>query len=69
MPHTYQVRDFVPKLATALGRDVDGQLWVGTRNGGLSKFDPVRGRFTPRPFATGDNAANFQVKVASTGFR
>lgn len=46
-------------LATALGRDVDGQLWVGTRNGGLSKFDPVRGRFTPRPFATGDNAANF----------
>jgi hypothetical protein len=24
MPHTYQVRDFVPRLATAVGRDVIG---------------------------------------------
>ena len=40
MPHTYQVRDFVPKLATAMGRTVisdcigykkDGEKLVFTR--------------------------------------
>src|SRR6478735_5218629 len=47
MPHTYQVRDFVPKLATAMGRTVisdaigykkEGQKLVFTRQMFQGKF-------------------------------
>ncbi len=33
MPHTYQVRDFVPKLATAMGRTVISDC-IGFKNEG-----------------------------------
>ncbi len=37
MPHTYQVRDFVPKLATAMGRTVISDC-VGYKKGGKLLF-------------------------------
>jgi len=67
MPHTYQVRDFVPKLATAMGRTVvsdsigyrkDGEKLLFTRQMFQGKFSADVG-FTSDPpwFVTFQNGA------------
>ena len=67
MPHTYQVRDFVPKLATALGRPVisdvigfkkDGERLLFTRQMFQGKFAAdVSFAGEPPYFATFQNGA------------
>ena len=41
MPHTYQVRDFVPKLATAMGRTAISDC-IGYKKEGASCCSPAR---------------------------
>jgi electron transfer flavoprotein alpha subunit len=56
MPHTYQVRDFVPKLATALGRTVISDC-IGFKKDGeklLFTRQMFQGKFTADVSFTGD---------------
>jgi electron transfer flavoprotein alpha subunit len=56
MPHTYQVRDFVPKLATAMGRAVISDC-VGFRKDGDKLFftrQMFQGKFAADVSFTGD---------------
>ena len=32
---------------TAIAEDPNGNLWIGTRQGGLNRYDPLTGNFTP----------------------
>jgi electron transfer flavoprotein alpha subunit len=56
MPHTYQVRDFVPKLATAMGRTVISDS-IGYRKDGeklLFTRQMFQGKFSADVLFTGD---------------
>jgi len=56
MPHTYQVRDFIPKLATAMGRTVISDC-VSFRKGGeklLFTRQMFQGKFSADVSFTGD---------------
>jgi electron transfer flavoprotein alpha subunit len=81
MPHTYQVRDFVPKLATAMGRAVISDCVGYKKDGGKLLFtrQMFQGKlaadvsFTGDPpwFVTFQNGAfrGDQVEAGSTGAR
>jgi len=56
MPHTYQVRDFIPKLATAMGRSAITDCIGYKREGGKLVFtrQMFQGKFTADVSFTGD---------------
>ncbi len=56
MPHTYQVRDFVPKLATAMGRCVISDVIGYKKEGGTLLFtrQMFQGKFTADVGFTGN---------------
>jgi electron transfer flavoprotein alpha subunit len=56
MPHTYQVRDFVPKLATAMGRAVISDCVGGRKDGDKLLFtrQMFQGKFAADVSFTGD---------------
>ncbi|HMK21287.1 MAG TPA: electron transfer flavoprotein subunit alpha/FixB family protein [Terriglobales bacterium] len=64
MPHTYQVRDFVPKLATAMGRSVISDAIGYKKEGGKLAFtrQMFQGKFVADVSFTGDSPwfATFQ---------
>jgi electron transfer flavoprotein alpha subunit len=64
MPHTYQVRDFAPKLATALGRSLISDCTGYKKDGGKLLFtrQMFQGKFSADVSFTGDGPwfATFQ---------